>query len=207
MATDNTKHIIVAVSGFARSGKDTLANAILAECDIQDNELNVGITKFANSLKQALQDAFDALGVKIDVFTEDPIVKEMLRPVLVEFGRFARSIDKDVFVKDVVRCIEETVDQETSTVIVISDMRYANEYDILEASCRKHGWVFVPVYIGRVGLGPANPEEASSFNELMDVQADRFNTVNTHHLTFEEGDVDGIHAYAKRFVSGMHTYL
>lgn len=206
MATDN-KHIIVAVSGFARSGKDTLANAILAECDLQDVELNAGIAKFANSLKQALQDAFDAIGIKVDVFTEDPIIKEMLRPVLVEFGRFARSIDKDVFAKDVIRCIEETVEQETSTVIVISDMRYANEYDVVEKACKKHGWVFVPVYIGRIGLGPANPEEANSFNELMDEQADRFNTVNTHHLTFAEGDTAGIHEYAKRFVAGMHTYL
>ncbi len=208
MKPTQSPHLIIAVAGFARTGKDTLANAILAECDAQETEMGVGIAKFANSLKQALQDAFDALGVDIDVFTEDPIVKAMLRPVLVEFGRFARSMDKDVFVKDVVNCIEETVAEEDEpSAIIISDMRYANEYDVLKAACAKHGWVFVPIYIGRNGTGPANAEEASSFNELMDEKAGRFAKGNAHYLVFDEGDTQGIQAYARKFVSGMHTYL
>lgn len=203
-------HMIVAVAGFARTGKDTLANAILAECDSQEIDMGVGIAKFANSLKQALQDAFDSLGIDIDVFTEDPVLKAILRPVLVEFGKCARAVDKDVFVKDVVRCIEETIaddGQQEPSVIIISDMRYSNEYDVLKDSCAKNGWVFIPIYIGRIGTGPANIEEAGSFNELMNVDIGRFSKGNSHYLMFGEGDTAGIKAYARKFVSGMHTYL
>ena len=91
------------------------------------------------------------------------------------------------------------------SLTLIPDMRYANEYDKLEAECKKHGWKFVPIYISRMGFGPANAEEARSINEMLD--SDRFSKGNATTLVFEDGDVKGINAYASRFADGLNIYL
>lgn len=205
--TGPNRHIVMAIAGYARTGKDTLANAIFDKSEDRRPEYFVLVTKFANALKQSLQEAFNEAGVDVDVFTEDPAEKEKLRPLLVAYGEYARSKDKDVWVNMALEEIEsftETADEGYSLSIV-ADMRYANEYDRIEKECASRGWVFVPIYIGRVGKGPANAEETRSFHEMLDTGT-RFSTVNSHYLIFEEGDVNGIAGFAARFVNELGTY-
>ena len=65
------KHVLIPIAGFARSGKDTLADAIFDHLAEDEPEYSVIILKFADALKESLQVALDEAGVKIDVFTED----------------------------------------------------------------------------------------------------------------------------------------
>lgn len=205
--TDKTGHIVVAVAGYARSGKDTLADAIYDLSEARHPEYSVLVTKFAEALKQSLQTALDEAGVEVDVFTEDDEEKARLRPLLVAYGEYCRSKNPDVWVDIVIENIRDWVDEAPTgrSLTVIPDMRYANEYDKLEAECRKRRLNFVPVFIQREGQGAANAAEHKSIGEMLD--SDRFSKGNATTLFFENGDVNGIMSYAARFVDGIETYL
>lgn len=205
--TDKNGHIVVAIAGYARTGKDTIADAIFDISEIVHPEYCVLIAKFADALKQSIQESLDDLGLEVDVFTENDTEKVKIRPLLVAFGEFCREVEKNVWVDRVLEGVTDWA-QEAPTGLslsIIPDMRYANEYDKIEAACKKNGWTFVPIYISRVGQGPANDAEARSINEMLD--SDRFSKGNATTLVFEDGDTQGIHDYAARFVDALDIYL
>jgi hypothetical protein len=205
--TDKAGHIVVAIAGYARTGKDTIADAIFNLSENRNPEYCVLITKFADALKQSVQEALEEVGLEVDAFTENTEEKAKIRPLLVAYGEYARSRNPNVWVDQVIEnLIDWTKEAPTGlSLTLIPDMRYANEYDKLEAECKKHGWKFVPIYISRMGFGSANAEEARSINEMLD--SDRFSKGNATTLVFEDGDVKGINAYASRFADGLNIYL
>lgn len=187
----STKRIIL-ISGYARSGKDTLATALLAEFAKANKE--AAVTKFAIALKRALQLALNDVGLgHIDVFTEDTAEKEILRPLLVEFGKYCRAKDKDVFVKRTLKDAGELLEQGKDAVM-ISDCRYLNEAKLVRAFGRENCWQVSRLAIYRQDIGPANDEEAKSIDDL------RANDHAEDAGHFPEGDTDGIKAWAKRLV-------
>jgi phosphomevalonate kinase len=174
---------IILISGYAQSGKDTLANALVERLDEQQPV----ITKFAHPLRMGLAAALKEVGLgHIDVWTEDPKLKEILRPLMVEFGKWCRARDKDVFVKATFNNVSDLFDQ-GKEVAIIPDLRYSNEV------LRFKEWSKVRVNhlrIGRLGSLAANEEEFQSVKELMDVcPPDR-------EQWFEPGDVLGIQNWA-----------
>jgi hypothetical protein len=205
--TDKSGHIVVAIAGFARTGKDTIADAIFNLSEIRNPEYCVLVTKFADALKQSVQEALEEVGLEVDAFTENTEEKAKIRPLLVAYGEYARSRNPNVWVDQVIENLVDWTNEAPTglSLTLIPDMRYANEYDKLEAECKKHGWTFVPIYISRMGFGPANAEEGRSINEMLD--SDRFSKGNATTLVFEDGDVKGISAYASRFADGMDIYL
>ena len=162
------KHVVIPIAGFARAGKDTLANAIFDYLDQDEPSYSVILMKFADALKQSLQASLDEAGVKVDVFTEDTDKKAALRPLLVAYGEYCRSQNPNVWVDKVIEDINTWADEtvidsdSTGSVVLIPDLRYANEYQKLEALCIKRGWAYVPIYIERGGNLPANNSEAES---------------------------------------------
>lgn len=206
--TDKTGHIVVAICGYARSGKDTLADAIFDMSEASHPEYCVLVTKFADALKQAVQESLEELpGVEVDAFTEDTDEKAKIRPLLVAYGEFARAKNKNVWVDQVIENITDWVEEAPTglSLTLIPDMRYANEYDKLEAVCKKKGWTFVPVFICRKGTMAVNAEEHRSIKEMLD--SDRFARGHATTLVFEDGDTNGIMAYAARFADGLDIYL
>ena len=121
----STKRIIL-ISGYARSGKDSLANALEKQLAHREPVR----VKFANVLKTALGVALQRIGLDVDVFTEDEQQKQAIRPLLVEFGKFARSVDKDVFVKAAWKDICDLF-QNGKGVVIVPDLRYANEINLI----------------------------------------------------------------------------
>ena len=189
-----TKHIIV-ISGVARSGKDTLANAI-AKAMNETHHIQGRVFKFANPLKGSIQTALQAVGLGyVDAWTEDTDLKVALRPLLVEFGKYCRSINRDVFVNKTLSDIEDAqrLSPMTHIVPIISDLRYLNEIQRVR-SWAMHQNVKTKVYwahIQRMGQGSANEEEKRSLDELR--QAGNPDTGRM----FLEGDVLGITEWAK----------
>lgn len=188
----STKRIIL-ISGYARSGKDSLASHIKRELEIEGREARV--LKFANVLKEALQAALNRVGLShIDVFTEDEELKKILRPLLVEFGKFARKMDKDVFVKALIKDMEALFAGGVD-VALISDCRYLNEASLVRAWGKDTRSIVARLHIGREGLEPANDEERQSIYELNNL--DRCFS----ERTFREGDLFGIEAWAQELVN------
>jgi hypothetical protein len=188
----STKRIIL-ISGYARSGKDSLATHLKRELEIEGHEARV--LKFANALKEALQAALNRVGLEhIDVFTEDEELKKLLRPLLVEFGKFARKMHKDVFVKALIKDMEALFCNGIE-VALISDCRYINESEIIRLWAKQTGSLVSRLHISREGLEAANEEERQSIYELNNL--DR----GFSERTFREGDLFGIEAWAQELVN------
>ena len=179
---------IILISGYARSGKDTLANA-LTERLAHREPVRV---KFADPLKRAVQLVLNDLGLgHIDAFTEDEELKKILRPLMVEVGKCARTIDKDVFVRAAWRDISDLF-QNGKSVVIVPDLRYSNEIERFKEWAQVCCWNVVHLRICRVGNQAANEEEMHSVCSLP--QADAYRT-------FTNGDFDGIKAWAKELCS------
>lgn len=204
------RHVIIPIAGFARSGKDTLANAIYDHLAEDEPEMSAVVLKFADALKEGLQVSLDEAGVEVDCFTEDAVKKAALRPLLVAYGEYCRSQNPNVWVDKVVDNIKlwsEALSDEpetTGSVILIPDLRYANEYQKLEALCVKHGWSYVPIYIERQFNQPANAAEAESIG-LMAARG-YFRRDNALQICFEDGSVGLISQWARKFSQSMSLY-
>ena len=179
----STKRIIL-ISGYARSGKDCLANAIEKELA----HLEPVRVKFANPLKRAVQLVLNDLGLgHIDAFTEDEELKKILRPLMVEVGKCARTIDKDVFVKAAWKDITDLF-QNGKGVAIVPDLRYANEINLISQWARDVGWNVTHLRIGRMGNHAANDEELQSISSLPPSDA---------HRIFADGNILGIVQWAE----------
>jgi len=188
---------VILISGYARSGKDSLANHLKRELEIKGRD--VRILKFANALKEALQLALNRIGLgHIDVFTEDPELKKIVRPLLVEFGKFARKMDKDVFVKALINDMEALFANGVQ-VAMISDCRYLNEAELLLSWAKSNASAHARVHITREGLSPANEEERLSIYDLNN------GSPCFSERTFREGDLFGIEAWAQELVASGET--
>jgi hypothetical protein len=174
--TNQYRKSLIMVSGYAGSGKDTLADLIM---DIVPEGRKSHWTdkfKFADQLKNALQDSLGSIGVDVDVFTEDREEKAKMRPLLVEFGRFARSKNKDVFVNMMLADLDKHTEWATefegmgwrfNETLVISDLRYLNELTLTAKWCKDNYYDLHTVYIEKNGCEPANDEECDSLEELL----------------------------------------
>jgi hypothetical protein len=204
------KHVLIPIAGFARSGKDTLADFIFDHLEETEPTYSVITLKFADALKTDMEKALGAVGVKVDAFTEDTEKKKALRPMLVAYGEYRRSLDPDVWVKKVLKeigvWVNETVpDSESAgSVILVPDLRYLNEYEKLKAEADKHGWAFVPIYIERHGNLPANEQEAYSIAEM--AAKGCFNTGHALQFSFGDKSVERISQWARRFTQEMSVY-
>ena len=204
------KHVLIPIAGFARSGKDTLADAIFDHLEENEPTYSVITLKFADALKTDLEKALGAVGVKVDAFTEDTEKKKALRPMLVAYGEYRRSIDPDVWVKKVLKeigvWVNETLPDSESegSVILVPDLRYLNEYEKLKAVAAQHGWAFVPIYIERHGNLPANEQEAYSIAEM--AAKGCFSTGHALQLSFGDKSVERISQWARKFTQEMSVY-
>lgn len=204
------KHVLIPIAGFARSGKDTLANAIFDHLEEAEPSYSVITLKFADALKTDMEKAMASVGVKVNAFTEDSAEKAKLRPMLVAYGEYRRSLDPDVWVKKVLKeigvWVNETLSETESTgsVILIPDLRYLNEYEKLKAEAEKHGWAFVPIYIERHGNLPANEQEAYSIAEM--AAKGCFTTGHALQLSFGDKSVERISQWARQFTQELSVY-
>lgn len=189
-------HYIILVSGFARSGKDTLANAIHRQ--LMRQKRHPHIIKFADALKGTVQGALEALDLNgLDMFSEAGADKIRIRPTLVAFGELCRSIDKDVFARITLEDISELLKgAEYPQFIIISDCRYSNEDKLVHRFAQQHGGIeVVRIHIQRHNNKAANPEEAESIKRLNE------ECINYRIAMFEDGDIEAIDEYAVQLMS------
>ena len=156
---------LILITGYARSGKDTLAEGIMSGISPKTGwalKLN-----FADALKQSCNDYIKTLNLDedgIDFFDEQFKVKH--RSFLVAAGSFARSINRDVFASRFVSKCLGFAGSHGPGVVVCSDWRYMNELRVAQDWLIRAGWNVVTVEIQTSGVGPANKEEGLSIGEI-----------------------------------------
>lgn len=114
---------IIAVSGVARAGKDTIANGLASVLkDIHPN-FNIFRASFAEDLKAEVYDfVLDKFG--IDVFEADGEEKAIIRHVLVGHGKARRQQTKGRYWLE---RVEKKIHLLQPDVTIISDLRFAEE--------------------------------------------------------------------------------
>jgi len=152
---------IIGLCGPARVGKDTLAGVLV--------DLEWRRVAFADALKsdvlRMLIQAYQRLGLPYAhrptySWLNAPERKEVLRPLLVEYGRAMRSIDPLYWVNRAERDYMTDVDSPGGHYYVVTDVRYDNECTWI----RRNGGVTVG--LTRTGYGPANEEEHVSLGRV-----------------------------------------
>lgn len=153
---------ILGLTAFARTGKDTLASAII------DKYPDWGFQRyaFADNLKKHLAE-FIKTRFGYDVFNLTDEQKKIVRPLLIAYGCAQREVDKDYWVKQVDQQIENG-----KSNIIITDFRFPSE---AEYFCKKYGSKFSLIELSREGI-PTPPNEEQINQPLMR----RF--VNMHYL-------------------------
>ena len=134
---------LVLIAGFARAGTDTLASGLLEWSTRPAEHIN-----------------FD------DALKEDFKVEN--RDFLVNAGKFARRLDRDVFARHFANwCpVMKHHDQVPPETVVCSDWRYVNELRVCQDILWEKGWKVRTVYVSTAGIGPANDEELDSIAEI-----------------------------------------
>jgi hypothetical protein len=149
---------VILVTGYARTGKDTFAQAVL---DLVPGARKVA---FADDLKNASNFFLERLGLhgKADLRTEADKIR--FRDFLVAGGKMARALDKDVFANLAAR--SAYLNLLAGRVVVMPDWRYRNELVCVQTVCAPHKVLTVRLH--REDTGPANDEEAWSMHQIED---------------------------------------
>jgi hypothetical protein len=158
---------VILITGYARAGKDTLAEGIQLGATKPVVRLN-----FADMLKQACDcymQVLDLGGSGSSRTFRNEAFKVKHRDFLVAAGMFARSIDRDVFALAFTRqCNREaSAFPEGDITVVCSDWRYMNELTIVKYILGDLGWNIVTVQIGTTDVHASNEEEGKSIGEII----------------------------------------
>lgn len=124
------KKLIIGISGFATSGKDTCAS--LVHSYLGHAGLNSKTFSFANALKQDIDD-FCTQKIGISAFTTDPLSKTKIRPILISYGQIQRNLSNGTYwIYKVDPQINEFFDS-GGNVAIVPDLRFKEfEYDELD---------------------------------------------------------------------------
>ena len=156
---------LVLIAGFARAGKDTLATGILEWSKRPAAKLN-----FADVLKEGGNAFMEYLHLQDrgNFFHEQFKVEH--RDFLVAAGKFARSLNRDVFAEHLANWTpcQEAPDGEVCQTVVCSDLRYLNEIQVCQEILTPLGWRVRTVYLATAGVYHANDEE---FYSILDMKA------------------------------------
>lgn len=147
------KAIIIAISGYAKAGKTTLAVGL-------KSWFGGKIVSIAQPIKEIGRNTIKAMGIDPPTFRKDEI-----RDLFVDIGKIGRHYDKNFWIKQTVDAIKKLPD---NTPVFIDDMRYKNEYFYLKNFANRTNRFFVPIMVIREGIHPANSEESDSIREILE---------------------------------------
>lgn len=150
MLVDKNFHKIIGISGASRSGKDTLCRSLIR---ILKEKYNIEAKRMSiagDIIKKDLQNII-MKGVGIDSFTENDQEKELIRPLLVEYGKLMRKKTKGRYFVENFKNIKEKI-------LVIPDIRYA-EYEKDEIYWMRNEINGYLIFLERENIKDANETE------------------------------------------------
>ena len=154
---------VLGLCGLARCGKDTFCSLTAEILSKYDKRLMR--SGFADQVKADLHQLLVSK-VGISAYTEISEEKELIRPLLVEYGTgLMRKINKDVWVERMKLSFD--LAKHTKVPLVITDVRYENEIDWIHS---EEGKV---IYIEQEGNKAPNKEEKKN-DPIMRKKSDCF---------------------------------
>jgi len=144
---------LIGIAGFARSGKDTAAK-ILQQKFLQNWGEEMKIISFAKALKEDCEPFFQK-HFGISAFTEISLEKELIRPMLVEYGQAMKKKFGDTIWMD--KAIAAV-----GTRGIVPDVRFPIEIDAIK------GMGGTIVYVDKIGVAAANELEERHDKVLRD---------------------------------------
>ncbi len=110
-------NMIIGISGFARSGKDTFGLSL--QRILKTYSIESEINAFANVLKNDI-DQFLIEKFNISAFTKKENEKSLIRPILVAYGESKRKQDPNYW-------IDQIKEKSKNKLTIVTDVRYENE--------------------------------------------------------------------------------
>lgn len=181
---------LIGISGFARSGKDTLYNSCAKI--LEDQGKKTIRFAFADALKEEC-DKFLLDNVGISAFTEKDEEKKIIRPFLVTYGTdIRRKLDENCWIKTIQDRVVDHLNK--GYYVFITDVRFKNEAE----------WVNINgggvVNVSREGVGPANHEERRQLHLMKTLFK-----YNLHWDTFGSSNISQCDQYAQSMLE--HIFI
>ncbi len=120
--------LIIGLSGKSKSGKTTAANFLTAN-------FNVIRRGFADGLRSVVANLFSLDATTLQDYKDQPLprLQRTPRDILIEVGKHMREVDPDVWFKLWERDLAAVTDQFPMINVVVDDLRFRNEFDLLRA--------------------------------------------------------------------------
>ena len=142
---------VLGIAGVAKVGKDTFCAHVIKL--LEEKGFKSKRLAFADELKNDLKD-FLLAKTGVNVYTTDPVSKESIRPLMVEYGKLMREMTKGKYwVNKVKQEVENNF--KNKFISIISDVRYPNEASWINSIDGG-----ITIHLTRNGILPANTEEA-----------------------------------------------
>lgn len=159
--------LIIGVSGFARCGKNTLAE-ILSEYSSHLG-LNAKLFSFAYSLRQDLN-SFCKEKFGISAFTEDTVDKNKIRSILIAYGQSQRSLSEGSYWWKKLMPEINSFFSSGGNIAVISDLRF-KEYELDEVDFIRSYANSLIITLNRTGedgklIAPAHESESKNLPQI-----------------------------------------
>lgn len=179
---------IFLITGYAQSGKDSLADAIMKETGGHERCAKVS---FADPLKMAANIPFRELGLpQVDFRKEE--WKKKHRKVLVSIAEAAREENVNVFAQQAAKTVMHHYQQGKS--VVVPDWRYVNECEIFESVFGKS--------VVRVRMWK-RPGQAGNESEKTSIQQVEDMCIIDYVGVFDDGDSKGIINFGRHIVDEL----
>ena len=157
--------MIIGITGVARCGKDTFYSILKKY--LEERQLKSQRLAFADDLKEELN-GFTREKFKIDLFKCDGIEKELVRPLMVAYGKCRRSqTEGKYWTSKLDPKVEKLLKEQI--VPIITDVRYIEYKDDEYSWLKSHNGILIhlsrKLTDGSI-VPPANIEEKSNDNKL-----------------------------------------
>jgi Holliday junction resolvase len=166
---------VIGIAGAARSGKDTLCRGL---CRVLSKNGYNGLRRSiaGDTVKKDLKDLIYNK-TQIDSFTEDLKTKELIRPLLVEYGNLMRAKTEGRYFIDQFKIEKDIIN-------IIPDIRYA-EYQKDELYWIKNEVKGFLIFIERDGIPDINERERVNNKIIREVADYKLQWKSLDENTFE----------------------
>jgi hypothetical protein len=153
----------IGLCGAAGVGKDTLCNFLIDKIP-KAKRYSIAGDFIKKDLDSLLKEK-----ISISAFTSDPLEKQKIRPLLVEYGRLMRNQTKGRYFIDK---LDQTLNFCKTHIPIITDIRYA-EYEKDELFWIKKQKNGLLIYLERDGIENANKFEKDN-NKILKKKSDLY---------------------------------
>jgi ABC-type dipeptide/oligopeptide/nickel transport system ATPase component len=192
MQNNSKFHKIIGIAGASRSGKDTLCRSLIRilneKYNVEAERRSIAGDLIKKNLRSIIMNS-----VGIDSFTENTEEKELIRPLLVEYGKLMRNNTKG-------RYFVENFRYDADKFYIIPDIRYA-EYEKDEIHWIRNEVNGYLIFLERENIKDANETEQIN-NKKLKVLANcyiQWNKLNEN----DEKDRNIIDSYSIRILNDI----